>query len=155
MEFFTYELLIRLIASFFCSIAFAVLFKSATRHLIPAGLSGVVTYFVYHLGLYFEFPLFAVAFLSTFAGASFAELYARMRKTLVTVILSAAIIPTVPGGDIYYTMQNVLLGNGNLAIKYLWQTMSIALGIAGGIVVVAIIFKIISDTIAKKKTSKT
>lgn len=151
MEFFTTELLVRLVASFFCSIAFAVLFKSATRHLIPAGISGMLSYFVYHLGLYLSLPIFVVALLSTFAGATYAEIYARLRKTPVTVILSASIIPTVPGGDLYYTMQNVLLGNGDLAIKYLWQTMSIALGIAGGIVVVAIVFRVISDRIAKRK----
>ena len=155
-DIFTLTLLVRLLTSFLCSIAFAVTFRVATRHLLAAGCSGVLVYFVYHLTLCIDpSMLFAAAFLSTTAGAIFAEVYARVRRTPVTVILSAAIIPTVPGGDIYYTMQRLLSGAGDEAWTYFTRTMSVALGIAGGIVAVAVAFRIIFDWInrSKKKES--
>lgn len=150
-EIFTAQLLIRLVTSFICSAAFAVLFKVAPRHLLAAGASGAVAYFVYHLTVGLGGGVFAAGFLSTAAGAAFAEVYARMRRTPVTVILSAAIIPIVPGGDLYYTMQHALSGEGATALEYFVRTMSIALGIAGGIVVVAVAFRIFYDKLAEYK----
>lgn len=153
-DIFTVTLLIRLVASFFCSAAFAIIFKVAPRHLVAAGISGVLTYFVYHLTLGLDGSLFVAGFLSTAAGAVFAEVYARVRRTPVTVILYAAIIPTVPGGDIYHTMQRALIGDGAGALTYLGRTMSIALGIAGGIVVSALVFRIVFAKIAEYKRRK-
>ena len=156
-EIFNTTLLIRLVASFFCSAAFAVVFKADKRHLFAAGLSGIVTWFVYHLFVVVSDSVFIAAFLSTLAGAVFAEIYARVGRTPVTVILFASMIPIVPGGDLYYTMQHAIAGAGNEAIDYFIRTMSIALGIAGGIVVTALVFKIAFDKLAehKKRKSKT
>ena len=151
MNIFTLELLVRLITSFICSIAFAVIFRAATRHLIHAGISGVVVYFVYHVVVAIGWGVFAAAFFSTAVGAIYAEVYARVKRAPVTVILSAAIIPTVPGGDLYRTMRAILLSDSAAALKHLSDTMCIALGIGGGIVVVALAFRIISDRLKNRK----
>lgn len=150
-DIFTSVLLIRLVTSFICSAAFAVLFKASPRHLAAAGASGALAYFVYHVTIALGGGVFAAAFLSTSAGAVFAEVYARLRRTPVIVILSGAIIPIVPGGDLYYTMQHALSGNGAVALEYFVRTMSIALGIAGGIVVVAVLCRIFFDKLAEYK----
>lgn len=153
-EIFNTTLLIRLVASFFCSAAFAIVFKVAKRHLVAAGLSGIVTWFVYHLFAVISGSVFIAAFCSTLAGAVFAEVYARIGRTPVTVILFASMIPIVPGGDLYYTMQHAIAGAGDEAIEYFIRTMSIALGIAGGIVVTALAFRIMFDKIAEYKKRK-
>lgn len=147
--------IIRLVTSFICSIAFAVIFKTATRHLIPAGLAGVAVYFVYHIVLYPTCEaFFAAAFLSTLAGGAMAEIYARLRRAPVTVILFAAIIPIVPGGDLYYTMQKILRSEWEEALRYFGQTMAVALGIAGGIVVASLAFRIFFEKLAQYKKKK-
>ena len=153
-EVFSTLLLIRIAASFLCSMAFAILFKVARRHLVAAGISGAVAYFVYHLAVALGGSFFVAGFLSTLSGAVYAEVYARLRRTPVTVILYAAIIPIVPGGDLYYTMQHALAGDGEGALRYFTQTMSIALGIAGGIVVAALVFRIVFAKIAEYKKRK-
>lgn len=150
-EIFTLTLLIRIITSFICSIAFAVIFRVASRHLLPAGLAGVIVYFIYHVIVCIGGGVFAAAFFSTAAGAAFAEVYARVRRCPVIIVLSASIIPTVPGGDLYRTMQAILLGNADKALIHLADTMSIALGIAGGIVIIALTFRIISDRLANRR----
>lgn len=151
---FTTELLIRIITSFVCSIAFAVIFRAAERHLLFAGLSGVIVYFVYHVIVAIGGGVFLAAFVSTGFGAVYAEIYARVRRCPVIVMLSAAIIPTVPGGDLYKAMNKLLHADMNAALAHLSDTMSIALGIGGGIVVIALAFRIITDKILSKRNKK-
>lgn len=150
-ELFNTEFFVRILASLICSAAFAVLFHAAPRHLPAAGLSGALAYLVYHVIVFFGGHVFAAAFFATAAGAVYAEIYARIFRTPVIVVLSAAIIPIVPGGDLYYTMQGALIGNAEAALTNFVKTMSIALGIAGGIVVVALAFRILSDVLAEHR----
>ena len=151
---FTIELLIRIIASFVCSIAFAVIFRAAERHLFFAGISGVIVYFVYHVIVTLGGGVFLAAFVSTGFGAVYAEIYARVRRCPVIVMLSAAIIPTVPGGDLYKAMNKLLHADMGATLSHLSDTMMIALGIGGGIVVTALAFRIITDKIILKLKKK-
>ena len=153
-EFFTSVFFVRMVTSFICSAAFVLLFKAAPRHLLPAGLAGMLTYFVYYLVLFLGGHVFAAALFSTAAGAVFSEIYARMHRAPVIVTLCGAIIPIVPGGDLYYTMQHALASNGAMSLEYLWRTLSIALGMAGGIVVVALVFRIACDKIAELRLKR-
>ena len=61
------------------------------------------------------------------------------------------IIPTVPGGSLYYTMRYLILSDFDIALKKLIETLEVGLGIAGGIVTVSIIFGSIMDYIHKRK----
>ena len=151
---FTWQLLIRILASFVCSVAFAVMFRVSERHLPFAGLSGVIVYFVYHVIVGLSGGVFLAALLSTAVGAVYAEIYARVRRCPVIVMLSAAIIPTVPGGDLYKAMRSILLADMDAALAHLSDTLGIALGIGGGIVIIALAFRVITDKILSKGKKK-
>lgn len=151
MTLFTPELIMRLIASLVASCAFAIVFKMAPRHLPYAALSGALTYFVYHLVLYFNQTLLLAAFLSTVAGAIFSEVYARVRRTPTMTILYPAVIPIVPGGSLYYWVQHLFSGDNVLASTYLGETLAVGLGIACGIVVISLAFRIIYNIKTKAK----
>ena len=150
-DFFTTELLIRLITSFFCSMAFAIVFKINKRHLLFGGLGGFFTYFAYHTVYFFLSSAFAAAYISTVIAALFAEFMARVRKAPTSVFLIPSVIPTVPGSNLYYFMQNLIHSNSTNAISQLVTALSVALGIAGGTVTVSIVFGTIQDKIAKNK----
>ena len=150
MTLFTLELWCRLIASLVASCAFAVVFRTAPRHLPYAAISGVITYFVYHLVLFLDASVFLASFLSTVTGAVFAEVYARVRRAPAIIILTAAVIPTVPGSALYYWVQNLLLGDNDTAMAYLGDTIAVGLGIACGIVAVSVSFRAISAYITRK-----
>ena len=151
MNFFTQEFLVQLITSAICSAAFAVIFRVEQRHLVHTGIIGMLTYFVYYTSLYFGMPLFVASFASTAFAAVYAEIYARVKRAPTIVLLSPAVVPTVPGGDLYYTMQHILASRWEQAFLYLSRTLSVGLGIAGGIVAISIVFRIISEQCAKAK----
>ncbi len=156
MTFFTTQLLVQLITGGLCSMSFALIFRVAPRHLLPTSLAGVFVWLIYYTIDYFKLSIFLAAFASTACATIFAELYARTRRAPAIVILSPAVIPIVPGGDLYYTMKHALSGDFALAGEYVGKALAIGLGIAAGIVVVTIISRIIFDRIAliKQRVTK-
>ena len=153
-NFFTLELLVKLIASFFGSAAFAVVFNSNKRHVIFGALNGLFTYFVYYATFYFLKSAFVAALLSTAIAAAYAEFMARKRRAPSSVFLIPGVIPTVPGSNLYFFMRNILEKNFSVALTELGVALSIALGIASGTVGVSIVWGIISDKVSKKSYSR-
>lgn len=143
MTFFSLKLLQTLIASFFATIGFAVAFRTKMRHLLPAGIAGVVVYFVYYIFEFIGAPLFIAALASTTVGAIYSEVYARFFHTPTIIILSSAVITIVPGGSLYYTVQHILTEETSEAFIHLGNTLGVGLGIACGIVLVSILSKTI------------
>lgn len=154
MTFFTWQLLIRLITSFTCSVSFAVIFKIAPKHLIYGGICGLVTYLVYYTFEFFGFSLFVAALTSTMFTALFAEVTSRLRHAPTIVFLIPGVIPTVPGGALYNAVRYLLVDDLTLAYKYLFDTLQVGLGIAGGIVIISIIYGSINDLILRKRAQK-
>lgn len=151
MNFFDLELLVRLIASFIGSCSFAVVFKINKRHLLYVGFLGFITYFVYDLVMYLMPSAFAAAFVSTTVATVCGEVLARKNHAPTIVYLVTGLIPTVPGADSYYCMKYLLEQDMTRAMEKLVSTVQVALGIAGGIVVVSIAFGIISDRLEAKR----
>lgn len=151
-DFFTQTLFVQLIASFIGSCAFAVVFKINKRHLLHVGILGFITYFVYYTMMFFTKSAFASAFVSTAAATLCAELLARRKHAPTIVYLVTGLIPIVPGADSYYSMKYLLEQNSALATEKLLATVQVALGIAGGIVVISILFSIIRDKLEEKRS---
>ncbi len=154
-EFFSPTLLTQLITGGLCSMAFAVIFRVAERHLLPASLAGIFVWLIYYTVDYFKLSIFLAAFVSTACATIFAELYARTQRAPAIVILSPAVIPIVPGADLYHTMKYAILGDLALAGQYLGKALAIGLGIAAGVVVVTIIARMTFDYIATIKQRMT
>ena len=134
------------------SLAFAVIFNVAHRHLFLGSLNGLITYIVYYsIEFVTEGAVFAAAFVSTMVTALFAEIFSRAKKAPTIVFLLPGVIPTVPGGALYRAMRALLLFDFAEALEYLLITLQVGLGIAGGIMTVSIIFGIIAEKIVKGK----
>ena len=125
--------LIQLLTAFISSLGFSMLFGLRRRFMIYAALGGLLCWGVY-LGMdawtHMEFLscLLAAAF-----AVVYAELLARWLKTPATLFVVPAILPLVPGGSLYYTMENVVHGRLEAARSYGTQTLIVALAIAAGI----------------------
>lgn len=128
------------------SVAFAVLFRVNRRHLLWAGLGSIITFAIYYL---LEENLFLAAIISAVFTALYSEISARVHKAPTLVFLITGIIPTVPGKYLYQTMRYLLEQNAALALSNFLDTMKIALGIAAGVVGVAIGWSVISDWVKK------
>ena len=111
--------IIQVLASFVGSFGFAVLYNLRGKKLCMAGISGMVSWIAY-LIVWNEMPSTFVANLAAAAVATiYAETMARILKTPVTVFLITGIIPLVPGGNLYYTMNYVLAKSVRFILRLL------------------------------------
>ena len=125
--------LIQLLTAFISSLGFSMLFGLRRRFLVYAALGGLLCWGIYlamDAWLHMEFLscLLAAAF-----AIVFAEVLARRLKTPATLFVVPAILPLVPGGSLYYTMENVVHGRMEAARSFGTQTLIAALALAAGI----------------------
>ncbi len=145
---------IELTMSLITACSYALMFNTNKKHILYIGLCGLGNYAIYYISNELLDSLFWAAFLSAAFTALFSEILARFRKAPTIIFLLAGIVPTVPGGALFYTMRNIVLGKIDAALSKFSTTITIGLGIAGGIVTVSIIFGVIMDYVAKRKKAK-
>ena len=145
--------LIQIVAALVTSIAFGVVFKINRRHLINAGICGVLTYAAYFGIEMITSSLFWAAFISSAVAALFAETHARLVKAPSIVMLMPGVVPIVPGGYLYRSVRDVVSGLNESAIANLGMAAEIALGMAGGVVALTIFYAMFKDYIVKRKNS--
>lgn len=150
-DFFTTELLIRLVTAALASAAFAIMFKTNKRHLIYIAICGALAYFIYYSVIYFKGSEFLAALISTIFAAIFSESCARILHAPAIIFVIPGVIAIFPGGNLYYTMSNFLEGNYEETFSQLLTTLSVGIGIAGGVVAVSVAFGIAFDINAKIK----
>lgn len=99
--------------AFIGCVAFCFIFEMRRwRYILCAAFASAISWLVYLILP--GFSEVARCFVATIAVAILAEIFARIFKCPATVFLVIGIIPLVPGGGIYYTMENLI--NGNLAM---------------------------------------
>lgn len=127
-------MLIELITSFFGSLGFAMVFNVRRHNLFPAALGGLLVCGA-HL-ICFEFFKTGLFLSSLIAGAVcqiYSEIMARISRSPATVFYITSLIPLIPGGSLYRTMDAVVEGNLSLVRLYGVQTLYVTLGLAIGI----------------------
>ena len=126
--------LIQIFTGFLGSLGFSVLFHIKGRRLAIASLGGLISWTVFLL-LEPLLPGEPVRyFLASAAVTVYAEIFARIIKTPTTTFLVPSLIPLIPGGALYYTM--------NYALNEQWQsfaakalyTLELAAALALGII---------------------
>lgn len=147
----TKELLIQFITAMLGTLGFSLMFKLDKKHLFVATLGGGFTFFVYYVFEYLTSSLFASVFISSCASAVLSEFLARCRKAPTMLFIVPCVVPIIPGGSLYRTMFNLISGNLDLSWKYLTDTLLVAIGIAGGLAAVSLVFHIITAAIVHIK----
>ena len=148
---FTLELLYKLVCAGVASIAFAIILKVAKRHLVFSCIGAMMTYLIYFISNSLLSSLFVAAFVSAMFTSLYAEILARLRRAPTIVFALTGVIPTVPGGDLYNAMRELITGNVDAALRHFVDTIEIGLGIAGGIVAMSVLFGITMDTVKRIK----
>lgn len=121
------------IYSFFACIGFGLIFNIKGRKLLFSALGGMIGWLVYLIsaGIYInDIPQY---FLAAAAVSVYSEIMARVNKVPVTVYLVVSIIPLVPGGHIYYSMEALITGQKDLFFDKITYTFAIAGSIALGV----------------------
>ena len=94
------------------------------------------------------------AFLATIAAAVFCEITARILKVPVILFMVIAILPLVPGGGIYYTMEACIKSDYELFVNKGIETIGIAGAIAVAMLLVSTIFRMSTTAINRNKQKK-
>jgi len=103
-----------LLAAFFGTIAFSILYAVPSRLLFTCGLNGLAGWIVYSLMLnYFDDSV--AIFISTVAIYIVARLFAVHQKSPEIAFLLSGIFPIVPGAGIYWTAYYLVAGNMDAA----------------------------------------
>ena len=100
------ELLLPCLYSFMGCVGYCLVFniRMRKRMLLLASLGGAVGWCVYLLCGWLQNDI-TQSFAAILAVAAYSEIMARLQKSPATVYLIVGLIPLVPGGGIYYTME--------------------------------------------------
>jgi uncharacterized membrane protein YjjB (DUF3815 family) len=108
-----------------------------------AALGGLLACGVYLLVKWWLGGEFIPNMLGALAGALFSEVCARRTAVPVSVYLTPCIVPLVPGGMLYQTMSCLVRGDLSGAGSYGLTTLTMAMGISGGIVMASVLAMLI------------
>ena len=141
----------QMIAAFVGSIGFAIVLRIKGRQIIYAGIGGFITWGIYLLA-YGEFESYFLAnFIAAVFVAVYAEIMARVNKAPSTIFLTAAAVPLIPGGNLYYTLFGLLSENEEMTVTNGTTAAVVAVAISLGFVFVAVINKYVSKVQKVKK----
>ncbi|MBE6822227.1 MAG: threonine/serine exporter [Ruminococcaceae bacterium] len=116
--------------------AFSIGFNLRGKELILTSVGGALGWMVYLLCNPLGNDIFQF-FIATIVISIYSEIMARLRKTPVTGYLLVALLPMVPGGGIYYTMEYCIIGNTDQFLETGLHTLGIAGALAMGILLVS------------------
>ena len=111
------------------------------KAIFPAAFGGALGWCAYLLcgGAHSDiFQYFAAALVISV----YSEIMARVHKSPVTLYLICSLLPLVPGGGIYYTMEYCINGNTDAFLQTGLHTMAIAGVLALGILLVSSIVRL-------------
>lgn len=130
-----------LFSSFLASLGFGILFNIKGKNLILAGIGGAIGGMVYKLVLFLGGSEMIAMFSGSVVFSLYSEILARVCKTPVTTFIICALIPLVPGGGMYRTMQQAIAGNIDKALAIGLNTISIAGVLVLGILLVSTLMR--------------
>ena len=122
--------------SFVACVAYCMCVNLRGWKLVWASLGGAIGWAVYLLFGFAHHDIFQF-FMSSLAVSAYSEAMARMNKSPVTGFLLVSMLPMVPGGGIYYTMQYAVTGKTEQFLSTGMHTFGIAGALALGVLLVS------------------
>ena len=143
-------MIIQTAAAFLGSIGFAVFLKMKGKQIVLAGIGGGVTWLVYLLMQNYIDGYFVPYLIASIFVGIYAEIMARVNKAPATIFLTAAAVPLIPGGSLYYTMLGIVAKESAAFSDNGIAALTIALAISLGFVIVALSNKYINIFLKRK-----
>ncbi|MBR2354581.1 MAG: threonine/serine exporter family protein [Clostridia bacterium] len=150
----TLDFWIQMLTAVIGTLGFSLIFRVKLKHLPFVAIGGLLTYFVYYSLEQIGWNLFLISFLGAVAGAIYSEFAARFRRAPVIVFVLPSMVPIIPGGALYRTMDALINERYDSLFNNLGGTVSIGLGMAGGIVAVSVLAAVIVGITEQLKEKK-
>ena len=125
------------------SVGFAVLFNVRGKRLLLFFLGGALDWIVYLLCIHNGSSMFVGLLFATITAAFTSEIFARILHAPVIILLVPMLIPLIPGGDLYRTMDALVRGEKALFLTNCTITVTAAGAICLGIICTTAFFHIV------------
>lgn len=129
-------MIIQILVSFIATVSFAVIFSIPKKEYFLCGLTGAIGWFFYLISYPMLHSIAFASLIATIVLTFTSRVFAVNRRVPVTIFLIAGIFPLVPGAGIYYTAYYIFANEINLAVNKGVETISIAISIAFGIMLI-------------------
>ncbi|MBN1836415.1 MAG: threonine/serine exporter family protein [Spirochaetales bacterium] len=130
-------MLVQVIAGALAALGFSVLFNVRGRKILLAALGGLTGWVIHLMVLRLGGSVVAATFVASVGIGLYAELLAHLAGLPATLFIVSAIIPLVPGGGLYATMNHALRGQIPETVSMGMQTVYLAGAIATGVALVS------------------
>ena len=134
------------------SLGFGMIFKANKNKYLYIAIGGLLNYLAYYLSYKYTKNIFLSSAFCAVITKFYANVMAILLKCPTTIFTLTGLIPIVPGGSLFYMMQNLVLKNTKEALKQGIITSEVILGIVSGMLFASSILAIIR-TINKKLKS--
>lgn len=135
------HILIQCLYGFLTVIGFCIIFNVKGKMIFFAALGGTLGVLAFELLTgHSEIVRYFAASLTV---SLYSEIIARLAKAPVTISLIPGLIPFVPGGGIFYTMEYFINGNTTEFLSSFVNTVSIAGALTFGALVMSSLFRIL------------
>jgi len=141
-------------ASFFASMAFALIYNIRGKNLFLSSLCGAFGWAAYLICDSFADSAVIPYLLSGMAIALFSEIAAYIFRSPVTVYLMPGFIPLVPGGSVYLAVESCLYGDIAGFASGIVTTLKIGGAIALGLIFMSSIFRLLRAALKETKKRK-
>lgn len=121
------------------TLGFSYIFRSPKRRTLANVFGGFIVCVIYVVCCEITEQEFFRNLFPAIAATIYAEITARIIKAPATPILACAIIALVPGSKLYYTTYYFVMGETELFNKTANELLTIALGLAVGIICVTVV----------------
>lgn len=129
------------------SASFSMLFGLRSSKLLFSALGGALTWGVYLISVYMGAIEPMAYALGAAAGALYAEIMARIKKTPVTVFVITSVIPLVPGGALYYAMVGLLQDDRAEFVARGLYALAASGALALGIFIANVLFRVVWECV--------
>ena len=136
--------IIQVVCAVIGSLGFSFIFHLKRDKLLVASVGGGLTWLFYLLVVHRVNGEFAAYFFATVFATFYAELMARVKKAPATIFVITALIPLIPGGSLYYTMEYLMQKDMEMMRSKAAETAMLALAIAMGITIVIMLLDLFS-----------
>jgi len=134
--------IIQMIAAFFGSLGFALLFNIRGKLIFWTSFGGLLDWIIFILAGVVGLSEFSKYFLAALVLGLYSELMARLLKTPTTSFFVVGFIPLVPGSNLFIAMNAIIVHQQAVFYENTLEALSVALAITMGLITSLVIFNI-------------
>ncbi|MCR1934817.1 threonine/serine exporter family protein [Clostridium tepidum] len=146
-----WENIIQILMAGVGTLGFALFFSVNKKHIAAATFGGLLSWTIYLIIYHITGSIFLGNMIASMVVCLWSELMARKLKAPTNIFMISGIIPLLPGGTLYYTMEAMLQKNKKVFIHKGLETIMITVGIVAGIVAISVIFVYFLNLLKKYK----